>query len=169
MTLCGWSTKQTIPLSVLARNQTKAWARNLRRDRKWVRERESGVGQRNPEEGSWRCRVAVGSRHQTAEETSWHEIASKISVGRPVKMSQHSSWFVEFSLEIHASVSLQGMQCHNLTFLHFTQALLFVCSLFFFSHSLDCISCSHEEICDAPIGTTRWSPAKIEMVSKKLM
>ena len=24
-------------------------------------------------------------------------------------------------------------------------------------------------MCDAPIGTTRWSPAKMEMVSKKLM
>ena len=36
--------------------------------------------------------------------------------------------------------------------------LLFVYSLFFvlFSHSLDCISCRNEEMCDTPIGTTRW-------------
>ena len=32
--------------------------------------------------------------------------------------------------------------------------------LFLFSHSLDCISSSYEEMCDDPIGTTRWSPAK---------
>ena len=30
----------------------------------------------------------------------------------------------------------------------------------FFSHSLDRISCSGKEMCDAPIGTTSWSPAK---------
>ena len=29
VTLCRWSTKQMIPLSILARNQTKAWARDL--------------------------------------------------------------------------------------------------------------------------------------------
>ena len=67
VTLCRWSAKQTILLSVLARNQTKGLDSRSRRDRKWVRER---------------------------------------SGGRPVKMSQHSSWVVEFSLEIHASVSL---------------------------------------------------------------
>ena len=37
-------------------------------------------------------------------------------------------------------------------------SILFVCSLS--SHSLDCISCSYEEMCDAPIGTTSWAPAK---------
>ena len=78
------------------------------------------VGRRNPEKavGDGRRWGAVGSRHRTAEETSRHETESSGSEGRPVKMSQHSSWFVEISLEIHASVSLQGMQCHNLTFLH---------------------------------------------------
>ena len=78
------------------------------------------VGRRNSEKsvGDGRRRVAVGSRHRTAEETSRHEIGSRSSEGRPVKMSQHSSWFVKISLEIHDSVSLQGMQCHNLTFLH---------------------------------------------------
>ena len=35
--------------------------------------------------------------------------------------------------------------------------VLFVCPLS--SHSLDCISCSGKEMCDAPIGTTSWSPA----------
>ena len=41
VTLCEWSAKQTITLSVLARNQMKPWARGLWRDRKWARERES--------------------------------------------------------------------------------------------------------------------------------
>ena len=82
------------------------------------RERQSGSWKRNSEK-SWRRAMRVAGRHQTAEETSQHERESSISEGRPVKTSQHSSWFVEFSLEIHASVSLQGMaECHNLAFLH---------------------------------------------------
>ena len=61
--------KQTIFLFVLARNQTKAWARDLRRDRKRVRERESIVGKRNSEKAvdEGRRKVAVGSRHGTSE------------------------------------------------------------------------------------------------------
>ena len=48
----------------------------------------------------------VASRHRTAEVTSRHERKSSSSEGRLVKMRQHSSWVVEFSLEIHASVSI---------------------------------------------------------------
>ena len=81
-------------------------------------------------------------------------------------MSQYSSWVVEFSLEIHASVSLH-MHIGNAMLHNSSPALwinpslivcLFVCSLS--SHSLDCISCSYEEMGDAPVGTTSWSPAK---------
>ena len=77
-------------------------------------------------------------------------------------MSQHSSWVVEFSLEIHASVSLHmhigNAMLHNSSLAPWVNpSILFVCSLS--SHSLDCISCSHKEMCDAPIGTTSWSPA----------
>ena len=54
--------------------------------------------------------MAVGESSPDREETSRHERESRVSEERPVKISQHSSWFVEFSLEIHASVSLQGMQ-----------------------------------------------------------
>ena len=46
-------------------------------------------------------------------------------------------------------------------------SILFVCSLS--SHSLDCISCSYEEMCDTPIGTTGRSLAKKWNGSKKLM
>ena len=54
--------------------------------------RESGVGRRNPQEavGEGRRRVAVGSRHWTAEETSRHEIGSRSSEERPVRISWHS-------------------------------------------------------------------------------
>ena len=69
----------------------------------WTKEHREGSWRRETQGGSWG--VDTGQR-----ETSRHEIESSISEGRPVKMSQHSSWFVEFSLEIHASVSLQGMQ-----------------------------------------------------------
>ena len=83
------ATKQTIPLSVLARNQTKAWAPDLDRTgkgkvtpvRNWTKELREAVG-------DGRRRGAVGSRHRTAEETSRHESSS--SEVRPVNMSWHS-------------------------------------------------------------------------------
>ena len=92
-------------------SRQRVWTRNFGRDRiargSWTKELRKGSWRRETQSSSW-----------AAEVTSRHEIESSISEGRPVKMSQHSSWFVEFSLEIHASVSLRGMQCHNLTFLH---------------------------------------------------
>ena len=72
------------------------------------RERQSGSWEKEP-----RGRVGDGSAGwqlgSTPDiwETSRHEIESSSSEGRPVKMSQHSSSFVEISLEIHASVCLQ--------------------------------------------------------------
>ena len=132
-----------ILLSVLARNQTKAWAWDLDATGSKQGNASQGVRRKNSEKavGDGRRRGAVGSRHRTAEETSRHEIGSSSSKGRPVKMTQHSSWFAEISLEIHTSVSLQGMQCDNLTFLHLSwpkpiARLFFV---LFFSHSLECI------------------------------
>ena len=120
------------------------------RVRSWTKELRGGVGNR-------RRRVAVGSRHRTAEETSQHEIGFSSSEGKPVKMSQHATWFVEISLEIHTSVSLQGMQCHNLTYLHLSwpkpYCSFVLCSflplpwLYFLCR---------KEMCDTPIGTTRW-------------
>ena len=47
VTLCRWSTKQTIPLSVLAQNQTTGFGLKISGDRKWVREHEKRVGQRS--------------------------------------------------------------------------------------------------------------------------
>ena len=72
VTLCRWSAKQTTPLSVLARNQTKGLDSRSRRERKLVRERErSGTKER-------RRRVTrVANRHRTAEVTSQHERGSR--------------------------------------------------------------------------------------------
>ena len=95
----------------------------------------------------------------------WRETKqrSSSSEGRPVKMSIGiPSSFVEISRRMHVSFSLQihkGMQSVT-TYLSCTwvnpspYCSFVLCS--FFSHSLDCISCSHEEMCDNPIGTTRW-------------
>ena len=84
------------------------------------------------------------------------------------------SSFVEISLEIHASVSLHmhkgNAMLHNSSLAPSVNPSPYcsfvLCSLS--SHSLDCISCSYEEMCDAPIGTTSWSPAKKWNGSKKL-
>ena len=108
--------------------------------------REEGVG-----EG--RRRRTVGSRHRTAEEISRHEIGSSSSKGRPVKMSQHCSWFVEISLEIHASVSLQmhkGMQSITTLFFPPTPLIVFLVAM------KKCAIPLSEPLDD--------SPAKIEMV-----
>ena len=65
------------------------------------------------------------------------EIGSSRSQERPVKMSQHSLWVVEFSLEIHARVSLHmhigNAMLHNSSSctLSLPKLILFVCSLFF--------------------------------------
>ena len=132
----------------------RVWARDLRRDRKWVRERESRIGQRNPEEGSWRRETQDGSwavdTGQRRDQSD--EIGSSRSEGRPVKTSQLSSWFVEFSLEIHASVSLQGMQCYissSCTWVNPSPYCSFVlCS--FSPIPLVCISCAVKK-CAIPL------------------
>ena len=69
-----------------------------------------GTRVRELEEGTQRSQLAKGdaSGQSTPDSRSElsYEIESSSSEGRPVKLSQHSSWVVEFSLEIHASVSL---------------------------------------------------------------
>ena len=88
VTLCRWSTKQTIPLSVLAGNQTKGLDSRSRRDRKWIRERERSWT-KELTEVSWRrvTRVAVDTGQQ-----KWAVSMSESSTseGRPVKMGWHS-------------------------------------------------------------------------------
>ena len=105
VTLCGRPAKQTIPLSVLARNQTKGfWNWNLA---------VSGSGNGRLEEiwldkgadRSWRRETERGSRQWTPEqrgEAAWHE--GPATVKKIESRCRHSSCFVEFSLVIHASV-----------------------------------------------------------------
>ena len=106
VTLCGWPAKQTIPLSVLARNQTKGfWTWNLAVSRSVNGTRkESWLGK--GAHSSWRRDTDRGGRQWTSEqrgEAAWHEgpaIVKKIE-----SRCRYSSCFVEFSLVIHASVS----------------------------------------------------------------
>ena len=124
--------------------------------------RESGVGRRNPQE-----QLATGeAKGQLADDTRQQKRPVGMRYGPEAVREGQSGWvgipgsFVEISLEIHNCVSLQMHQeCSvsqlKLLALELTQAYMFVCSLFFFSHSLDCISCGHREMCDTPIGTTR--------------
>ena len=146
VTLCRRSAKQMIPLSVLAWNQIKGLDLRSRRDRKWVREREWEL-----DKGTQRRQLAKGdaSGQSTSDSrgdwSAWEGVQS--SEGRPVKMSQHSSWVVEFSLEIHASVSLhmhRGIQCYITPLLALWINPSSYCSFVLSSHSLDCISWSHE-------------------------
>ena len=140
------------------------WTRDLgwpevgreRRSESETKELEEGVGE------GWReWPVDTGAERPVG----WDDVQS--SEGRRVKMSRHSSSVVEFSLDTHASVSLH---MHNVTLLPFCTwvkpSILFVCS--FFYRSLDCISCSGKEMCDAPIGTTSWSPVVKWNGSKRL-
>ena len=76
VTLCRWPAKQTIPLSVLARNQTKGFGNwnlgvagrgNGTREESWL---DKGA------DGSWRRETERGSRQWTPEqrgEAAWHE------------------------------------------------------------------------------------------------
>ena len=114
VTLCRWPAKQTIPLSVLAQNERKgfgleisAWPEVVTGRKKrvgWTKEL-SGVGDGTRTE-------AFDSGHRSRE-ASQHELGSSDSEEDRVKMSRHSSCFIEFSLVTHASVSLymqSGMQ-----------------------------------------------------------
>ena len=131
------------------------------------RERRSESWTKGLEEGSWRRTTdrAVDTGQQR-DESAWERVQT--NEWSPVKIGWHSSSVVEFLLETHASVSLH---MHNVIQLPFctwvNPSILFVCS--FFSQSLDCISCSRKEMCDAPIRTTSWSPVKKWNGSKKLM
>ena len=127
VTLCRWPAKQTIPLSVLARNQTNFDLKS-RRDRKWKGTREKR---------SWRAvgegrRTRAVNSGQRSREASRHERGSSDSEEDRVKMSRHRCCFVEVSLVTHASVNL-----HMLKVLHNSPSALeltpSVCSFVLFS------------------------------------
>ena len=72
VTLCGWSAKQMISLSVLARNQTKAWARDFdaTESRQENASRELDKGTQKKAVGDGRQRGAVGQSTLDIWETS---------------------------------------------------------------------------------------------------
>ena len=90
VTLCWWSAKQTIPLSVLVRNKTKGLV-SRSRTRPEV---GKGTRVRELDKGTQRRQLAKGdaSGQSTPDSRSdWSdEIGSRSSEGRPVKMGWHS-------------------------------------------------------------------------------
>ena len=105
VTLCRRSAKKTIPLSVLARNQTKGFGLEISgwpEVGKGIRE---GSWTKGLEEGSWRRTTdrAVDTGQQR-DELAWERVQSS-EEDRSGKVGIPNS-FVEVSLEIHASVSL---------------------------------------------------------------
>ena len=89
VTLCRWPAKQTIPLSVLARNQTKGFGLEISAGPEVVTGREKRVGCEKERTGSWRRDTNRGSRHRTLEqrgESAWHESPVTVREDR-VKMS----------------------------------------------------------------------------------
>ena len=131
-----------------------------------------GSWKKEPTGGSWRRARQKGSWESTpdsrSDQSAWDRVQKRWG-----KASQDESafpWLEEISRRMHASVSLQGMQCHNLTFLHLSwlkpYCSFVLCSflplpwLYFLCH---------EEKCNAPIGTTRWFTGQDWNGLKKLM
>ena len=86
VTLCRWSAKQMIPLSVLARNQTKGFGLKIS---EWP---EVGKGMR---EGSWTKGLKEGSWRRTGQSTPDSRETSRMrwgpgQWGRPVRIGWHS-------------------------------------------------------------------------------
>ena len=161
VTLYRWPAKQTIPLSVLARNKTKGfWTWNLgvagrgngTREESWLEKGADRVGV-EPRTG------AVDTRHRSGE-TVAENIGS--SEEDRVKRCRHSSCFVEFSLVIHASVSpymLSEMECCIVSFCsELTPSIVRVCSFVLFSPVPSIVFLWWQEMCVTPLGTTSWSP-----------
>ena len=135
VTLCRWSAKQT------AGNQTKGFEPAISTWPEVVRGREKRVGQRTTRDDG------QGQSTRDSREMSWHERGSRPVKEDRVKMSRHSSSFVEVSLESTLALVCTCTMLHNSpSALELTPSVcLFV--LFFFSCSLDCIWCSGKEMC----------------------
>ena len=139
MALCGWSTKQTIPLSALARNQTKGLeSRSPTRLEVGKGTPEKAVRKRNPEkavgEGWGRRESKMGSRRDQSAwdrfQAQWGRQARWVCSPESTTVSNEEdgqrwvgipSTFVEISWKIYVSVSLQMRRDCNVTeppFLH---------------------------------------------------
>ena len=181
VTLSGWSAKQTIPLSVLARNQTKGlgsrsptrpevekerqirekpeqWARErqLGQLAKWTEREESAKG--DAEGQSTTDSSLRDIEFNCNEEDRQDEFAvlsrQRSEVRKTVK--DELAFLVAWRsfAQIHASVSLQMYwKCSvpEPPFLQFELTQAHIVRLFFFSHSLGCISCGHKEMWDTSV------------------
>ena len=149
VTLCRWSAKQTIPLSVLARNQTKGFGPAISTWPEVVRGRQSESETKGLRSGQ----LARDDGPEQRGESAWERVQTSER-----RSSRHSSSFVEVSLESTLALVCTCTMLHNSpSALELTPR---VCSFLFFSCSLDCIWCSGKEMCVTPIGTTSWSPAE---------
>ena len=181
----GGPPKQTIPLSVLARNQTKdSWTWNLavsgsgkgtRMRVGWTKEL-AGSWRWDPDESSWwldskeswRGTTERGSQHRTPETVAEKRGSSHSEEDR-LKLSAFEL-LVEFSLVTHASDSPHmHVVLQYLLLLLVNPKLcscLFVC--FIFSYPPDRILVVPRNV-RYPPRTTSWSPASREgMVRRKL-
>ena len=137
VTLCRWSAKQTIPLSVLARNQTKGFGLEILAGPEVVTGREKRVGlEVGVGDGTRTRAVDTGDR---SREASRQEIGSSDSERRSSQDESAFQLLCGSFARIHTSVSL-----HMHKVLHNSSSALeltpSVCSfVLFFSHSLDCI------------------------------
>ena len=131
---------------------------------------ESGVGKRNSEkavgEGWRRGQSRPDSRR---DQSAWNRVQEQWG-----RTSQDESAFLvacgNFAKKtLHISDSLQmhkEMQCHKLALLalELTQAHIVRLFLVLFLPLPWLYFLCRKELCDTPVGATRWSPAKIEMV-----
>ena len=131
----------------------KAGPRETRRS--WKKEPRGRSWQRATERGSWES-----TRDSRRDQSAWDRVQQQWG-----KTSQDELAFLVALWKFRegctsALVYRCTKECRvsqlNLLALELIQT--HIVRLFFalFSHSLDCISCSHREMCDTPIGTTRW-------------
>ena len=158
VTLCRWPAKQTIPLSILARNQTKGFGLEISTWPEVLRGRQSESETKGLRSDQLARDDGQKQSTRDSRETSRHERGSRPVKEDRVKMSRYSSSFVEVSLESTLALVCTCAMLHNSpSALELTPS---VCSfVLFFLLFPRLYSCSGKEMRVTPIGTTSWSPA----------
>ena len=149
--------------------QTKAWARDLRRDQKKGRKGRSERSQRV----SWRRETQRGSRQRRAEESGrlWVDCPENVSQqkserrllkpdelhrGRPNQHEKMPALLVPFyrsfakNTRQRYSTDAQGMQCHKTTFLALGADINPYCSFVLFSPTLSVVFFVAVKKCEIP-------------------
>ena len=171
--LCGWSAKQMIPLSVLARNQTKPGLEISTRPEvgmgtpvreEWEEGTQKKSWKKEPTGGSWRRVKERGSRQSTPDSKRDQSVWDRVLLQRGKTSQDELAFLVALWKFREGCTSALVYRCtkecrvSQLIFLGLELTQAHIIRLFFVlsSHSLDCISCSHEEMCDTSMGTNRW-------------